>query len=62
MTPALLTVDLPVCPTCRRVGKLPSAQFAGKDLCTGPYNEPHKKVRMQTVRFQEVAASKAEAS
>jgi hypothetical protein len=42
------------------VGKVPSAQFAGKEMCTGPYNEPHKKVRTRTVRFQEVAVSKAE--
>lgn len=59
---ALLTVELPVCPTCRLVGKLPTNQFVGKGMCTGPVNASHPKVRMKVVRFQEVPAPKVEAS
>jgi hypothetical protein len=57
----LLTVELPVCDRCGRVGKVPAAQFAGKDMCTGPANAPHSKVRTKKVRFQEVAGSKESA-
>lgn len=62
MAPALRTVELPCCPTCGLIGKLPTNQFVGKGMCTGPSNATHSKVRMTSVTFKEVPAPKPEAS
>jgi hypothetical protein len=58
MAPALLTVDLLVCPRCRLVGKLPTNAFVGKGMCTGAANASHPKARMVPVTFKEVPAPK----
>jgi hypothetical protein len=51
-----LTVTLPVCPveSCRRIGKIPIGHFGGKEFCSGPIGEGHKKVRMKKATFQMV--------
>lgn len=46
-----LTVLLPVCPTCKRVGKIPAGYYGGKEYCSGPAKEGHKKVRMEKRTF-----------
>jgi hypothetical protein len=50
-----LTVDLPVCPTCQRVGKIPAGYYGGKEYCSGPMGEGHKKVRMVKRTFELVS-------
>jgi len=56
-----LTVELPVCPIghCRRIGKIPVGHYGGKEFCSGPMGNTHKKVRMQkrTFRLVEEASS-----
>ena len=47
-----LQVRLPVCPTCRRVGKLPADHFRGKEYCVGSLGQGHKKVRMEKRTFE----------
>jgi hypothetical protein len=47
-----LTVVLPVCPKCRRVGKIPAGYFGGKEYCSGPMANGHKKVRMEKRTFE----------
>jgi hypothetical protein len=47
-----LRVELPVCPICRRPGKIPAGYFGGKEYCAGPIAEPHKKVRMEKGTFE----------
>jgi hypothetical protein len=49
-----LTVVLPVCPveTCRRVGKIPGSYYGGKEYCSGPAKDGHKKVRMVKRTFE----------
>jgi hypothetical protein len=49
-----LTVVLPVCPveTCRRVGKIPAGYYGGKEYCSGPMGNGHKKVRMVKRTFE----------
>lgn len=48
-----LSVELPVCPIkdCRRVGKIPAGHFGGKEYCSGPIENSHKKVRMKRRTF-----------
>ena len=52
-----LGVELPVCPVegCHRVGKLPTQSFKGTSYCSGSVKEPHKKTRIESRRFEEVA-------
>jgi hypothetical protein len=49
-----LTVDLPVCPieSCRRVGKIPFGHYGGKEFCSGPMGNSHKKARMKKQTFR----------
>jgi hypothetical protein len=47
------TVELPVCPTCGHIGKLPS-HFTRKDWCNGPAGSSHKSIRMEKRVFVEV--------
>jgi len=47
-----LTVVLPVCPKCKRVGKIPAGHYGGKEYCSGPLGEGHKKVRMVKRTFE----------
>jgi len=49
-----LTVTLPVCSICQRVGKIPAGHFSGKEFCCGPIENPHKRVRMKQATFQTV--------
>lgn len=56
MAARLLRVELLVCPDpgCRRIGKVPLQTSAAiKGYCTGPATAPHKKARMEPVRFVE---------
>ena len=54
MTYTPLKVDLPVCPTCSHVSKIPAGIFSGKGFCSGPKGASHKKIRMEARQFQEV--------
>jgi hypothetical protein len=45
-------VVLPRCPSCGRVGKIPIGHFGGKEFCSGPMGEGHKKVRMKKAAFR----------
>lgn len=47
-------VQLPVCPECQRVGKIPVDHFGGKEFCFGPNGQSHKKVRMKKGTFRMV--------
>lgn len=47
-----LTVVLPVCPICRRAGKMPGDYYSGKEYCSGPMGDGHKKVRMEKRTFR----------
>jgi len=47
-----LEVDLPVCPTCLRVGKHPEGQYKG--FCVGPASETHRRVKTTRRRFREI--------
>jgi hypothetical protein len=49
-----LTVDLPVCPTCLRVGKIPGTAYHGKQKCAGPQGNGHKITTMESRTFKEV--------
>jgi hypothetical protein len=49
-----LDVQLPVCPICLRVGKIPLGHFGGKSTCSGPIGESHKRVSMKPRLFREV--------
>jgi hypothetical protein len=49
-----LSVELPVCPTCSHVSKIPAGLFSGKGFCSGPKEYPHKRVRMVPRTFAEV--------
>jgi len=49
-----LTVELPVCPECKRVGKIPAGYYGGKEYCSGPAKDGHKKVRMEKRTFEMV--------
>ncbi len=48
------TVKLPVCPKCGRIGKIPANHFGGKEFCSGPRDNAHKKVRMKPRTFRMV--------
>lgn len=49
----LIRVELPVCPSCGHVGKLPQrGKF--KSYCTGPAGATHKRVQMEPRTFREV--------
>jgi len=50
-----LEVELPVCRSCGLVGKLPAGLVLSriKGFCLGPHDEPHKKRKMELVRFEE---------
>jgi hypothetical protein len=51
-----LSVELPVCPTCDRIGKLPS-HLTRKDWCNGGVGKrQHKAVKMQKRVFVEKAS------
>jgi hypothetical protein len=52
--PERITVVLPVCPTCKRVGKIPAGYYGGKEYCSGPMGDGHKKVRMVKRTFEMV--------
>jgi hypothetical protein len=54
-TSEALTVVLPVCPQCKRVGKIPAGYYGGKEYCSGPAKDGHKKVRMVRRTFELVA-------
>jgi len=54
MARKLLTVDLPTCPECEHVSKVPASLWSGKGFCKGPKGAPHKKERMVVRQFQEV--------
>lgn len=58
MARELLTVELPCCPQCGHVSKLPAGIFSGQGFCAGPKGAPHKRVRMQPRKFVEVPAPK----
>jgi hypothetical protein len=45
-------VELPMCPTCGRVSKLPVGYFGGKTYCHGPIGEKHKPIRMRPATFR----------
>jgi hypothetical protein len=47
-----ITVVLPVCLECKRVGKIPAGYYGGKEYCAGPLDEGHKKVRMVKRTFE----------
>jgi hypothetical protein len=47
-----ITVVLPVCLECKRVGKIPAGYYGGKEYCSGPMGEGHKKVRMVKRTFE----------
>lgn len=49
-----ITVTLPVCPLCRRAGKIPNEFVSGRFWCTGPLEDPHKRVAMEPRKFQEI--------
>lgn len=58
MTREPLSVELPVCPHpgCNHVSKIPAGLFSGKGFCSGPKENPHKRVRMVPRTFVEVDA------
>lgn len=53
MTYTPLSVELPCCPVCGRVGKLP-AHITRKDWCNGGVANPHKVAKMERRTFVEV--------
>lgn len=54
-TEVALEVELPVCPTCHRVGKLPGVAAPSTVWrCKGTALEPHKVVKMELRLFREV--------
>jgi hypothetical protein len=50
-------VELPVCPECGHISKLPAGLFSGKGFCSGPKDAQHKRVPMERRVFREVAPS-----
>lgn len=50
--PETLRVELPVCPQCHRIGKIPVGYYGGKEFCSGPMGQGHKKVRMTKRIFE----------
>jgi len=54
MATRLLRVELPVCPLCERVGKMPGSAYGGKEKCAGPQGKGHKIAVMETRTFKEV--------
>jgi hypothetical protein len=58
MTTAAITVELPVCPECEHVSKVPAGLFSGDNFCGGPKKAPHKRCRMEVRKFVEVPAPK----
>lgn len=52
-----LLVELPCCPVCGRIGKLPVNHFGGKSLCGGPVGNSHRRVSMKPRLFREVVES-----
>jgi len=53
MTYTPLSVELPVCPQCGRIGKLP-AHITRKDWCNGGAGKTHKVAKMEKRVFVEV--------
>ena len=53
MADSPITIELPVCPQCGHVSKIPAGLFSGKSFCSGPKVEPHKRVKMIDRRFVE---------
>jgi hypothetical protein len=49
-----ITVDLPTCPVCLNVGKLPADSYSGKQACVGPRESRHKRTKMEPRTFKEV--------
>lgn len=49
-----LTVELPTCPVCHLVGKIPGTAYHGKAKCSGPAGNGHKVTVMETRTFKEV--------
>lgn len=49
-------VILPVCPECRRVGKIVPANHTAvvKNFCRGPRDAEHPKTRMVDCKFRQV--------
>ena len=58
MVPAPLTVELPVCPRCGHVSKVPAGLFSGDNYCAGPKSAIHKRVRMEVRKFRELPQPK----
>lgn len=56
-----LTVELPVCPKCGLVGKLP-AHITRKDWCNGGAGKSHKVAKMERRVFREVREDEEESS
>lgn len=52
MTYTPLKVDLPVCPKCGHIGKLP-AHITRKDYCAGEVGNWHKSTKMVSRVFVE---------
>ena len=51
-TAEAVEVELPFCPTCKRIGKIPVGHFGGKESCSGPIREKHPSVRMKKRTFR----------
>jgi hypothetical protein len=54
MSRTALQVELPVCPACSHVSKIPAGLFSGKGYCSGPADNRHKRMRMVPHTFVEV--------
>lgn len=54
MTRTPITVELPTCPICNHVSKIPAGLFSGQGYCRGPKDAPHKRMRMVSRQFVEV--------
>lgn len=53
-----LEVELPVCPRCLRVGKIPTGWFGGKDFCNGGSANSHPRVKMKKAKFRQIEEAK----
>jgi hypothetical protein len=51
-----LTITLPYCEVCGRVGRLPNANWGGKTACTGAPGHLHKRHQMVPKTFVETSA------
>jgi hypothetical protein len=51
--PKPLTVQLPVCEICERVGKIPGGSFRGHNVCIGPVDAMHPRRKMKLRKFVE---------